>query len=154
MTTTTKTLPAGVSATRRTPRPARRAGYAIAAAINLGLVWLAVVEPGWRTLTFLTEETTAVLGLLLVAWLIGAAVNVVYLVWDPPGVKHIGDAITSGWTCAVALKLLEVFPFALPEPALETVLRIALIVVAFGTAVAVVVNIVQLLIRPWGAAAP
>ena len=45
-------------------RPAvagRRAGYAVAIAVNLVLLYLVNVAPGWQAVPFLTESTTEVL---------------------------------------------------------------------------------------------
>lgn len=147
--TTTQPLRATHQPARRAPRPARRLGYLIGAGVNAALLWLALVSPGWRAVPFITEEATAVLGLATLAWLAGIAVNLVYVVWDPPGVKRLGDAFTGALTCVVALRLLEVFPFDLTATGWESLLRILLVVGAFGAAISVIVNLVQLATRPW-----
>jgi hypothetical protein len=147
--TTTAPLPAPRQSARRAAPGARRFGYLIGAGVNAALLWLALVEPGWRAAPFITEEAAAVLGLVIIAWLAGLAVNLVYLVWDPPGLKRLGDAVTGALTCAIAVQLLQVFPFDVSS-SWETLLRILLVFTAVGAAISVVVNLVQLVVRPWG----
>jgi hypothetical protein len=76
---------------RRPPRSARRVGYVLGLAINLLLLWLVTVDPGWRFVPFLTEDFVAVLGLVIVSLLVGAAINLVYLAADPRWLKHLGE---------------------------------------------------------------
>jgi hypothetical protein len=139
---------------RRAPRGARRLGYLIGAAVNVALLWLALVAPGWRAVPFITDEARTVLGIVTVAWLAGVAVNVVLLAWDPPGLKRVGDALTGALACAVSLQLLTVFPFDFGAAGWETALRILLVIGAVGAAVSVVVNLVQLVVKPWNEAGP
>jgi hypothetical protein len=148
--TATQPLPAGRSGVRRASPAGRRLGYLIGAGINAALLWLALVEPGWRAAPFVTEEATAVIGLLSVAWLAGVVVNVAYLAWDPPGFKRLGDAATAALGTALSVRLLVVFPFDFGSPGWSTIVRVLLVVGAVGSAIAVIVNLVQLVTRPWG----
>lgn len=130
-------------AARRPSRGARVIGYAIAVAINLVLLWAVNVTPGWRWLPFLTEDFSAVVGFVSISLLAGAAVNLVYLGYDPHWLKRLGDAATGVIAVVVLVLLLRVFPFSL-GPAWagwETPLRIVLVLATVGTAISVVANL-------------
>jgi hypothetical protein len=130
----------------------RRFGYVVGAAINLVLLWLIYVEPGWRAAPFLTSRTTAVLGLLTLSIAASAAVNLLYAIADPYPVKHLGDALTAALSCASSLRILQIFPFDFTNAwsGWATVARVVLIVAVIGTAIATLVNIVQLVVDPLG----
>jgi hypothetical protein len=144
---TTTSPPA--TARRVRPRPPRRArwfGYLLAAAINAALLWLVHVEPGWRALTILTEDFTAVVGLLTASLMVGIALDLVYLLYDPLWVKRLGEAIGAALAAGVLWRLWVVFPIDLGErwSGWHTALRVAIGLACVGTAIAVVVNLVEL----------
>ena len=73
----------------------RRFGYILAAAITVGM-WFVINEwPGWQELSFLTDETRAVLGLVNFSLAVSLLVNLIYLVYDPVWFKSVGDVITT-----------------------------------------------------------
>jgi hypothetical protein len=121
----------------------RRAGYVIGLAVNLGLVWAVTVTPGWRWVPFLTEDFSAVVGFVLLSLLAGAAVNLLYLAFDPPWLKRLGDAATGALSVVVLALLVRVFPFALGPvwAGWETPIRILLVLVTVGAGIGVVVNL-------------
>jgi hypothetical protein len=51
----------------------------VAAAVNLVLLWLLLVWPGWEALPFLTDQFNQVVGLMSASLLVGAAANLVYV---------------------------------------------------------------------------
>jgi hypothetical protein len=77
---------------------------------------------------------------------VSLSVNVVYLFYDPPWLKSLGDLITSGIGLAVAIRIWQVFPFAFHGPAAwwSTAVRVLLFVVIAGSAISIVVQAVSL----------
>jgi hypothetical protein len=89
----------------------RRAGYAVAMAVNLVLLFLVNVSPGWQAVPFLTESTTEVLLLVNLTMLVAVVANAVYSVFDPPWVRALGDAVTTSVGLASLVRIWQVFPF-------------------------------------------
>jgi hypothetical protein len=101
----TRTAPA-----RRQSVATRRAGYVIAVFINATLLYLVNVWPGWQAVSFLTEDTRQVLGLVNLSLAAGVVANMVYLVHDAPWLKLPGDLITTGIGLAALVRVWQVFP--------------------------------------------
>ena len=135
------------SETTRPSRSTRVLGYLVAAGVNIVLLWLLNVAPGWRRLPLLSEDFSHVLGAVSFTLVAGAAANLIYLGFDPPLLRRLGDAVTTGVGLAATLQLLRVFPFDLGagRDGLETALRVLLIMAAVGAAIAVLTNIGLLL---------
>jgi hypothetical protein len=131
----------------RPTRGARRSGYVAAAAINLAILWLLLIAPGWERATFLTEDFARLTGLLTASLLAGVVANVVYLVTDPPWLRRLGDAVTAAFACAVLAGTWVIFPFELTGgwTTWGTTLRAAVGFLAVATAVGVLVNLAALL---------
>jgi hypothetical protein len=132
---------------RTQSRGAQRVGYAIGALVNVVLAWVVNVWPGWESVGFLTSDTAEVIPLVNLSLLLGAVLNLIYIVADPPWLKALGSLATTGITVAVMVRLLAVFPFdfgddaSLWEPITEGLLILMVVV----TALAFVVQTVQLL---------
>jgi hypothetical protein len=132
--------------TGRGSRPARKVGYLVAVMVNV-IMWILVnVRPGWRALPFLTEGFTDVLWLVNLSLITSAAVNVVYLGYDPAWFKSVCQIGVSAIGMTAAIRMLQVFPFdfspsTIPWTALT---RLLLILAIFGSAVAVLVELVKL----------
>lgn len=139
--------PPPVRSPRRPSRRARRAGYVLSMAINLGLLWLVNLDPGWQAVPFLTAEFTRVVGLVNLSLAAGVAVNLGYVVADPEWAKRLGDAITAAIALVVLLQLLTIFPFDLgpDRSGWETVLRTVLALACVGTAIGIIASLAQLL---------
>lgn len=60
-----------------TVAPARKVGYLAAVLVNIALLVVVDVRPGWRELAFLTGRFTEVLWWINVSWVAGVTVNVV-----------------------------------------------------------------------------
>jgi hypothetical protein len=125
---------------------ARRAGYLVAAAVNLVLLYLVLVWPGWEALSFLTDSFTQVVGLLSVSLLVGAAANLVYVVTDPPRVRAAGQLVVSAFSLAATVRLLQVFPFDFSGWSFDPtwLVRLLLWVAVVGTVVGMVTELVRL----------
>ena len=123
----------------------RRAGYAMAMTVNLVLLFLVNVTPGWQAVPFLTENTTDVL--LLVNLSMGAAVvaNAVYSVFDPPWVRALGDAVTTSVGLASLVRIWQVFPFEFDTSSVpwDLVARWVIGIGMFGCVVAIIVALVR-----------
>lgn len=122
---------------------ARRVGYC--AAIGFGAALLLVLNgwPGWQAIPFLTSDTDQVLWLVNLSLAAGIAANVVYLAYDPPWVRSLGDLATTGIGLAAAIRIWQVFPFALSS-GWSTVVRVLLVVAIAGSCIALVAQFVSL----------
>ncbi|MFB9960290.1 hypothetical protein [Agromyces bracchium] len=150
---------------RRAPRrreplspAARRFGFAVAAFVNLLLLYLGNVWPGWQVLPFLTEETVDVLPWINASLATGVVVNLINLVFDRAWLKALGDLATTSVGLVATIQLWAVFPFdfgasTFPwEIAVRTLLILAIVGSAVGI-IAAVVAFVRALIRGADAAA-
>jgi hypothetical protein len=145
--TASAAAPPTLHAPTRPRRGARRVGYVATTAIDLLLLWLLHVAPGWEGLTFLTAEFAGVTGLLTASLVAGAVINLAYLAADPPWLKRLGDAATAALACAVLARVWSVFPFALTGGWVgwESTLRGVLLFLTIATAIAVLANLAELL---------
>jgi hypothetical protein len=128
---------------RRPSAGVRRAGYCVA--IAFGVAFLVVVNgwPGWQAMPFLTSEADQVLWLVNFSAAAGIAANVVYLAYDPPWLKSLGDMVTTGIGLAAAIRVWQVFPFDLSS-GWSTAVRVLLVIAIAGSCIALVVQIVTL----------
>jgi ABC-type thiamin/hydroxymethylpyrimidine transport system permease subunit len=131
---------------RRPSVGARRTGYAIAAAINPALAYAINVRPGWQTVSFLTEDTRQLLGLVNLSLAAGLAANLVYLAHNPPWVKALGDLVTTGIGLAVLVRVWQVFPFDFGSYSFDWALlvRVLLVIAGAGAAIGLLVQLVLL----------
>ncbi|GLL02841.1 hypothetical protein [Dactylosporangium matsuzakiense] len=126
---------------------ARRVGYATAAFINVVILYVINVRPGWHNAPLLTDAAAQVLVLVNLSLLAGIGANAVYFVTDGPWVKTVGDLTTTTIGLAVLARTWQVFPFDFTAWTFNWALmaRIVLVVALIGTAVALVVQSVTLL---------
>ncbi|MFC4060591.1 hypothetical protein ACFOWE_19995 [Planomonospora corallina] len=131
---------------------ARRFGYGVAAIVDTVLLHLINKEPGWQAVPFLTEETWQVLPLVNLSLAAGAVANLVYMIHDPEWLRSLGELVTTVISLAALVRILRVFPFAFGDPAADWALvaHWVLVFSIVGTAVAVVVNLVNLVRRAAG----
>lgn len=145
-------MPRGPSSTRPA-RGWRRLGYLVAVGFHVALLAAVHVSPGWKAVPLLTEDTAKVIGVVTASIVVGLVLNLVYVATDPPWLRRLGDAITAAMSCAVAVVVLRVFPFALSgrTAAWESGLRWGLIAVAVVSGIGAVVNLVAV-VAPDGSA--
>lgn len=137
--------------TRRPPTtstsPGKRFGYAVAAAINA--VFLVVVDDilRWDRLTFLTDAVDEILPLLRISLAASLAVNLLYVVFDPPWFKSLTQVGLSGIALAVVVKTYRVFPFDFSayEFNWATTTRVVLIVTMVALGLAILAEAVKLI---------
>lgn len=144
--TVTAPTPRAPAPARRPPVAARRVGYLIAAGINVVLLYLVNISPGWEAVPFLTEDTRQVLGLVNLSLVAGLVCNLVYVLVDPTWLKSLGDLLTTGIGLAVLVRLWQVFPFDFGDSAADwaLVVRAVLVVGVIGSAIGIVVQLVSL----------
>ncbi len=127
-------------------RAGRRIGYAVAILVNLALLWIINIWPGWQAAPFVTPTAVDVVPLINASIVVTILANLMYIVVDGTRVKAAGEIVTGLFGVAVSGALLTVFPFDFAAYAFpwEPVVRIVLVVALFGTCVAVLVNLVRL----------
>jgi hypothetical protein len=123
---------------------ARRGGYAAGVIIGAALLFVLNAWPGWQWVPFLTSDTTQVLWLVNLSLAAGLAANVVYLAYDPPWLRSLGDLVTTSIGLAAAIRIWQVFPFDFQGSAWSTVARVLLILAIVGSCIAILVNLVSL----------
>ncbi len=131
---------------RRPGVAARRFGYAVAVSVNLVVLYLLNVSPGWQAASLLTDATTQVIGLVNLSLLAGAVANIVYVVADGPWVKRFGELTTTTISMVVLVRIWQVFPFDFSASALPwgVITRTVLVFALVGTGVTVLVHAVVL----------
>jgi hypothetical protein len=137
---------AGVIASRRrAPTGARRSGYCVTIALDAALIYATLVWPGWRALPFLTERAGLVVPLVITSLLVGALVNLTWLVADPLWWRALGEALNAAVVVAVGVRLWQVFPFdfAAYEHPWALLTRLVLAVIIIGTAVGVLASLIR-----------
>lgn len=131
----------------RPQRAARKFGYLIAITLNAVFFYLINVQPGWQVVPFLAPDTPLVLGLLNFSVIAAIVVNTVYLLYDAPWCKAVGDLLLAVIGLAVLERIWRVFPFTFTGwPVL--LIRAVLVLAIIGTVVAMIVNIVLLVRLP------
>jgi hypothetical protein len=104
------------------------------------------VWPGWDAVPFLSDEVPLVLGLVNLSLVATIVANVVYVAADPPWLTAAGELVLSVISLAVAWRVAAVFPFDFTGLGydLTTLARAAVVVALVASAIAVVVNLVNL----------
>jgi hypothetical protein len=128
---------------RRSSAGARRAGYCIAIAFSAAILFVLNARPGWQAMPFLTSGMNQVLWLVNLSLAAGIAANVVYVAYDPPWLKSLGDLATTGIGLAAAILIWQVFPFDLSS-GWSTAVRALLVIAIAGSCIALVAQMVSL----------
>jgi len=127
---------------RRPPVAARRVGYVIAAALTAAFWFVVNVSPGWQALPFLTEEAHRVVPLVNVSLAASLVVNLLYVAYDPPWFRALGDVVTTGFGLAVLARIWQVFPFSFTGSFdWSLLLRVLLFLAIVGSIVGIVINL-------------
>ncbi len=132
-------------------RPAqatRRTGYVIGALVNLVLLYLVNVWPGWEAVPFLTDATTRVLALVDATMIVGLVVYLGYLVYDSPRAVALGGVLTTGIGLVTMIRFWQVFPFDFGDTAWPVVARILLVVGLVGSVIGLLVQLGRLFRGP------
>ncbi len=131
---------------RRRGRGTRRLGYLVAAAVNALLWYLANVSPGWEAVPFLTAGTVEVLPLFNLALGVGLVSNLVYVLWDPPRLRALGDLVGAVVALALGVRVYRVFPFDFAGLSydLTTLMRVVVVLGIIGSAIGILAALVAL----------
>jgi len=140
----------------REARPARKVGYLVSVIVNVVLWVLVNVRPGWRELPFLTESFTEVLWLVNLSLIVSAAVNAVYLVFDPAWFKSVSQILVLAVGLVASIRMWQVFPFDFSGSSFpwESVTKVLLVIAIFGSVVAIITELVNLARLPGGQVDP
>ncbi len=122
---------------------ASRVGHAVAAAINLVILYLVNVRPGWDAVPFLTADTTLVLGIVNLSLWVSVAAELSYVVTRSVPWRALGDAVTTGVGLAALVRIWQVFPFDLGS-GWELAVRVLLVVAVVGSLIGVAVALSRL----------
>ncbi|HEX6345879.1 hypothetical protein [Umezawaea sp.] len=138
---------------RSTRGTAQRTGCFVAALVDVVLLVLINVSPGWRVVPFLTEQAGDVVRVADIGLAVGIVVNLVCLVVPRRQVALLGDVVTTAVALAVLWRMWVVFPFDFDDLSVDwaTIARIALPMVGVVVFIALVVQAVALaraLVRP------
>lgn len=125
---------------------ARHFGYVVGALVNVALLYLANIWPGWEAVPFLTAETLLVMGLVNASIVSNIVANAVYLVSDPPWLQALGSIVTTTIGLLAIVRIWQVFPFAFGTSSVDwtLVVRVMLIVSIVGSVIAIIVAFVKL----------
>jgi hypothetical protein len=139
---------APASTTQGSPA-ARRFGYLVAIVVNGIMIWVAHRLLDWQWPGFLTDDFDAVLWLLSASFVAGMVVNACFLLYDRGRFRAFGDLVTAAFGLAVTLRIWDVFPFEFSDYGTDWswLFRAVLALGAFGTSVAILINVARL-IRP------
>jgi hypothetical protein len=142
---------------RRPPVAARRFGYIVAVAVTAAMLYIINVWPGWQEVPFFTHDTNQVLWFVNISLLVGIAVNLVYVAYDHPWLKSLGDLVTTAVGLVVLVRIWQVFPFDFGGYSIDwgLVARFVLVLAIVGSVVGIAVQFVSLTRRPlMGESAP
>jgi len=95
---------------RKAPVTSRRVGYLVAIVVNAVLLYLINRSPGWEAVSFLTDDTPRILGLVNASIVAGIVANCIYTLWDPRWLRALGDIVTVSIGLMALVQLWVVFP--------------------------------------------
>lgn len=129
----------------RIPVEWRRVGYAVAIGVNVLLVIIVVNLVDWGWLSFITEDFNDVVPIAVLSLVIGSGFYLVYMFFDPPWVRLLGDAVTAAIGLAVLWRTWQVWPFEFETGPWEGILRAITIFVGIAMTIGLIANVVKLL---------
>jgi hypothetical protein len=138
---------------RRRSAAARRSGY-VGTVVFEALVLVAINWwPGWDVLPFLTQETERVVGWVNASIVVYVAVYALYVLWDPRGLRAVGEIVTSTFGVVVTSRVWQVYPFETGDDwsGWGLVAHVLLGLGIVGSAIGVIsglVHLVQACLRP------
>ena len=89
----------------------RQTGYAIAIAVNAGLIYVVTHLLEWDLLGFLTDEFEAVVPIIVFSLIVNIVVNFAYLWYDDEWFKTLGQLVSNVVALVATVRLFTVFPF-------------------------------------------
>ena len=129
---------------RQAATPDPRVGYLIGLGVNVALLYLINVRPGWQTVPFLTGDMEQVIDVVNLSLAAGAVADGAYLVIHPAWLRALGGLVTTGIGLVALLRLLDVFPFDFGASSVDwaAVARVVIVVGIVGSVIGMVVQVV------------
>jgi hypothetical protein len=128
---------------------AKRIGYAIAVGVNAVMLYVVNNLLAWEVPAFLTEEFERVLPVLNISIVASIVVNLMYVAYDAPWFKSLGQVVLSAIALVATIRTLEVFPFdfARYDFNWEVVARGCLILATVAIVIGLITETVKLVTR-------
>jgi hypothetical protein len=137
-----------MSSTARTSShtTARRFSYLAGALLDVALLVLINVSPGWRAVPVLTGTAAEVVMAVDIALAVALVVNLVCLMRPQRAFTALGDVISTAAGLTALIRAVQVFPFAFPDSATDwaTTVRLTLISIVVVVSIALLVQVVVL----------
>ena len=132
--------------TNRESKRARKIGYVVGFMVNSIMLFIVNVRPGWRQLSFLTEDFAGILWLINLSMVSNATANLIYLWYDPAWFKSLCQVGISAIGLGAAIRMLRVFPFDFASYSFNwsALTRLLLALAILGSVVAIVTELVRL----------
>ena len=138
---------------------ARRGGYAVAIAVNVVLLVVINNLLSWGWFPWLTSEFEDLLPIINVALVANIAVYVLYMFYDDEPLKTVAQIVLNVLAMAVLVRALQIYPFDFSdyefpaeisafELSWDLLVRFVIGLAVFGTAIAIVTQIVKLIRTP------
>jgi hypothetical protein len=125
-------------------RPVRNLGYTISILINVFFLWVVNNLVEWD-ISWITDDFSKVVWIFNLSLGATIAANVLYLFFDPPWFKSLGQIVTVAISVAVAVRLWQVFPVSFTgDFPWAGLFRVALVVGIVGGSIGIVVELVKL----------
>jgi len=131
--------------TRTTSPAARRGGYVVSVVLNVVLLYVINVGPGWQQLPFLTAAFADVLAVVNLSMIATLVVNVVQIFHDSQRFVALGQLLLSAIALVVAIRLLEVWPFDFSAYSFnwDALTRVLLWIAVVGSIAGMIASVVQ-----------
>jgi len=128
-------------------RASRRVGYVVSAVIDVIVLWLVNVSPGWEAIPWLTSGFAGLLWLVNLSLALNLLFNAVYVVNDAAWFRALGDFVLAAISLVVSARLLAVFPFDFSAYSFDwaTLARVVLWVGVLGSIIAMIAAVARLL---------
>ncbi|MBB5801179.1 hypothetical protein F4560_000947 [Saccharothrix ecbatanensis] len=124
-----------------------RAGYLVGAVVDVILLVLINVSPGWRTVPFLTDDAIDVVVWIDIGLALGVVVNTLCALFPRRRLVLLGDVLTTTAALAALTSMSAVWPFRFDDTEIPwtTITRTTLTIVLVAVSIALVVQLVKLL---------
>lgn len=124
-------------------RASRIVGYVLAIALNAVMLWVAhrILDWGWPP--FVTDDWHQLLPVITAAAVVTIVTDAGLIAYDGPAVKAGVEMVQGAMGIAVAVRMLQVFPFDVSE-GWGTLIRVLLVVAIVGGAIGIVVWLTKL----------
>ena len=131
---------------RRSRTTARRGAYLAGALLDLILLVLINVSPGWTAVPVLTSAAADVVVAVDIALAVALVVNLLCLVVPRRPLTAVGDVVSTAAGLAAVARVLQVFPFTFADSTTDwaTITRLTLVSIIVVVSIALLVQLVVL----------